>query len=283
MNPKGKLLIIGGNEDKIGNRVSIEDDNKNFSPYQILKLLVDHHDDRIEVITSASSEPESMRESYAKTFAETGFTNVGFIHLSKENAEKYYGRITEARTVFFTGGDQNRICKEIKETPIAALLSEKYLHEEGFMIAGTSAGAMCMPQHIICDALDEEAILENDLTLGSGLGLLKNGIVDTHFMNRGRIGRLAHAVTMQRDCLGIGLGEDTALLIENGKHAVCKGSGTVVILNPRNIQHTNCGTAEKGEPVFIDNLVMSMLTDGCRIDLSSGQLENIQTLENNCG
>lgn len=283
MNPKGKLLIIGGNEDKKGNRVSIEEDNKNFSPYQILKLLVDHHDDRIEVITSASSEPESMRESYAKTFAETGYTNIGYIHLSRENAGKYYDRIAAAKTVFFTGGDQNRICKEIKETPIMALLIEKYVREQGFMIAGTSAGAMCMPQHIICDALDEEAILENDLTLGSGLGLLKNCIVDTHFMNRGRIGRLAHAVTMQRDCLGIGLGEDTALLIENGNHAVCKGSGMAVVLNPRNIQHTNCGSVEKGYPVFIDNLIMSMVTDGCRIDLSSGQLENMEALKNNCG
>lgn len=102
-------------------------------------------------------------------------------------------------------------------------------------------------------------------------------------MNRGRIGRLAHAVTMQRECLGIGLGEDTALLIENGNHAVCRGSGMAVVLNPRNIQHTNCGTVEKGSPVFIDNLVMSMLTDGCRIDLSSGQLENMQMLKNNCG
>ncbi|WP_146940361.1 cyanophycinase [Chryseobacterium hagamense] len=283
MNPKRKLLIIGGNEDKKENRVSIEDDNKNFSPYQILKLLVSHHDDRIEVITSASSEPESMRESYAETFSETGFTNVGYIHLSEENAGKYYNRIVAARTVFFNGGDQNRICKEIRETPITPLLIEKYIHEEGFMIAGTSAGAMCMPQHIICDALDEEAILENDLTLGSGLGLIKNCIVDTHFMNRGRIGRLAHAITMQRDCLGIGLGEDTALLIESGTHAVCRGSGMAVVLNPHNIQHTNCGSVEKGEPVFIDNIIMSMLTDGCRINLSSGQLENIQTLKNNCG
>lgn len=180
MNPKGKLLIIGGNEDKKGNRVRIEDDNRNFSPYPILKLLADHHDDRKEVITSASSEPESMRESYAKTFAEIGYTNVGFIHLSGENAGKYYNRIVDAKTVFFTGGGQNKISKEIRETPVTALLMEKYIHEEGFMVAGTSAGAMCMPQHIISDALDEEAILENDLTLGSGLGLLKNGIVDTH-------------------------------------------------------------------------------------------------------
>ncbi|MDQ1161487.1 cyanophycinase [Chryseobacterium sp. SORGH_AS 447] len=281
MDPKGKLLIIGGNEDKEGNKVPIQDDNKDFSPYQILGLLAASHDDRIEVITSASSEPESLRETYAKTFAEIGYTNVGFIHLLKENADKYYDRLSNAKTVFFTGGDQNRICKEIRETSVAALLMKKYLNEEGFMIAGTSAGAMCMPEHIICDALDEEAILENDLTIGSGLGFLKNCIVDTHFVNRGRIGRLAHAVTLRRECLGIGLGEDTALLIENGSHAVCKGSGMVMVLNPRQIQHTNCGSVEKGHPVFVDNVILSILTDGCRISLSSGQLENIQQPESN--
>jgi cyanophycinase len=269
--PKGKLLIIGGKEDRDGTEVEIKDKNKNFIPHEILQLLINDKADRIEVITTASSEPESMRETYTKTFKEIGYTNFGFIHFIGKAEDEYVQRIRKSKAVFFTGGDQNRICNEIKNTEICDVLMEKYLGEKDFIIAGTSAGAMCMPEIIICEAEDDEAILENDIKLASGLGLLSGCIVDTHFVHRGRFGRLAHAVMLHRECFGIGLGEDTALLIEEGKKAICKGSGMVIAMSAKEIGKTNIETVEEGHPVYAENIKVHIITDGCSINLESGE------------
>lgn len=269
--PKGKLLIIGGKEDRDGTEVEIKDKNKNFIPHEILQLLINDKADRIEVITTASSEPESMRETYTKTFKEIGYTNFGFIHFTGKAEDEYVQRIRKSKAVFFTGGDQNRICNEIKNTEICDVLMEKYLREKDFIIAGTSAGAMCMPEIIICEAEDDEAILENDIKLASGLGLLSGCIVDTHFVHRGRFGRLAHAVMLHRECFGIGLGEDTALLVEEGKKAICKGSGMVIAMSAKEIGKTNIETVEEGHPVYAENIKVHIITDGCSINLESGE------------
>lgn len=268
--PKGKLLIIGGKEDRDDGEVEIKDKNQDFIPHEILKLLIHDKGDRIEVITTASSEPESMRETYTKTFEEIGYTNFGFIHFTGEAVDEDLERIRNSKAVFFTGGDQNRICSKIKGTVISDALMEMYLNEDDFIIAGTSAGAMCMPEIIIGEAEDGEAILENDIKLASGLGLLSGCIVDTHFVHRGRFGRLAHAVMIHRECFGIGLGEDTALLIEDGKRAVCKGSGMVIGISAHELGKTNVETVEDGRAVYAENLKVHIITDGCSIDLESG-------------
>ncbi|MCY0970838.1 cyanophycinase [Chryseobacterium wangxinyae] len=274
MSPKGKLLIIGGNEDRADNELDMKESSQKFSPNEILKLLVQSKDDRIEVITAASSEPASMRDTYQKTFDEIGYTNYGFLHDIDDSTpiDLYMKRISDSKTVFITGGDQNRICKHLKNSAISSILKEKYLNEEGFMIAGTSAGAMCMPEIIICEAENGEAILENDIKLDSGLSLLNNLIVDTHFVHRGRFGRLAHAVLLHQEIYGAGLGEDTALLIENGRRAICKGSGMVVMINAKNIGLTNINFVEKGYPVYAENLQVHLLTENCSVDLETGKI-----------
>jgi len=267
MNPKGKLLIIGGKEDRDDTDVEMKDKNREFASLEILKLLTSDKNRRIEVITTASSEPEGMRDTYRKTFDEIGYTDFGFMHISREQSDEDLDRLKKAGVIFFTGGDQSRICKELKDTPANKLLIEKYQDEEDFLIAGTSAGAMCMPEIIIDEAEDGEAMLKGDIKLGSGLNLLPGCIVDTHFIHRGRFGRLSHAVIIRQDCLGIGLGEDTALLIEDGYRATCKGSGMTVVIDPKNISRTNIDRVEKGDPVFAENLVVHLYTDGCSFDL----------------
>lgn len=267
MNPKGKLLIIGGKEDKEDTKVEMEDKNDNFISHEILKLLASDKNTRIEIITTASEEPESMRKTYQETFEELGYTNFGFMHLAEEQTEDQLERLRNAKVVFFTGGDQNRICKKLKDTGANRVLLEKYREDADFLVAGTSAGAMCMPEIIIDKAEDGEAMLKGDIELGVGLGLLSGCIVDTHFIHRGRFGRLSHAVIIRQDCLGIGLGEDTALLIENGRKATCKGSGMVILIDPRKISRTNMETVKENDPVFAENLIVHILTEGCEIDL----------------
>jgi len=275
MSPKGKLLIIGGNEDRANNEVEMEENNHEFSTDEILKLLAKSKDDRIEVITIASSEPESMRDIYQKTFDEIGYTNFGFLHDVDGSTpiDLYLERISNSKTVFFTGGDQTRICQHLKDSAIQGLLKEKYQTEEGFIIAGTSAGAMCLPEIVICEAENGEAILADDIKLESGLNLINNLIVDTHFVRRGRFGRLAHAILLHQQLQGIGLGEDTALLIEDGNKAVCKGSGMIIIINAKNIGQTNIDSAEGGCPVYVENLSVHLLTENCIIDLNTGKVE----------
>lgn len=277
MTAKGKLLIIGGHEDRSDNHIDMEEANNHFSPYEILKLLAQSKDHRIEIITAASSEPENMRKTYKETFSKIGFTNFGFMHLSDESKnEEYIERIKQAKTVFFTGGDQSNICEKLNNSPINAVLKERYYNDKDFMVAGTSAGAMCMPEIIIVEAENGEAIIDNDIQLGKGLGLLNSSLVDTHFIHRGRFGRLAHAVLKNQELFGLGLGEDTALLIEHGSRAICKGSGMVIVISAKEVMQTNVETADKDCPIYAENLKVNLLTDGCIIDLSSGTMENTQ-------
>jgi cyanophycinase len=268
---KGKLLLIGGSEDRSDTNNEMEKKNRDFIPHEILKLLIQDKNDRIEVVTTASSEPESMRKTYTETFDELGFTNYDFLHLCDQqlHSDHYFKRVEAAKTIFFTGGDQNKICEELKNSSINELILHKYRNEEGFLVAGTSAGAMCMPDIIISDAVNGEAILDEDIKILPGLGLIDHCIVDTHFVHRGRFSRLAHASILHPDHWGIGLGEDTALIIEEGHRAKCKGSGMVLVISAKNIKQTNVSTAEKGEPVYAENLQVHILTDGCSIDFNS--------------
>lgn len=267
---KGRLLIIGGKEDKDGNHSEMEDRNRDFSPHEILKLLTASKDDRIEVITAASSEPENMRETYTKTFNKIGYSNFDFLDICDDqlHTDYQFKRVSAAKTVFFTGGDQARIYEKLKQSALRNLLKEKYTNEKDFTIAGTSAGAMCIPEIIIMEAENGEAMLEHDIELNSGLGFIDNCIIDTHFIHRARFGRLAHAVILNRHCWGIGLGEDTALLIEEGAKATCRGSGMVWLLNAENIGQTNINTAEEGSPVYAENLTIHILTDNCMFDFN---------------
>lgn len=129
MKAKGKLLIIGGHEDRSDNQIEMKEANTNFSPYEILKLLAESKNDRIEIITTASGEPEDLRKTYTETFSEIGFTNYGYMHICDEkcNDQEYLERISNAKTVFFTGGDQNRIRKQLLESPVGHLLKKKIL------------------------------------------------------------------------------------------------------------------------------------------------------------
>lgn len=279
MIPKGKLLIIGGKEDRDGDKPDMENKNNNFSPNEILKLLAVSKDDRIEVITTATSEPEEMQETYTKTFKEIGYTNFGFLDICDDqvHTDFYIKRIENAKTIFFTGGDQDKICKFLQPSVLTDILRKKYNEEEGFMIAGTSAGAMCMPKIVILEAVNGEAILEHDIELDSGLGFIKNCIIDTHFAHRARFGRLSHAVILHPECLGIGLGEDTALLIEEGHNATCRGSGSVWMISAKEIGQTNTETVKKGFPVYVENLKVHILTDNCKIDLMNNTFEGANT------
>ncbi len=269
MVPKGKLLIIGGAEDKGENHSpAIRHKNKEFKHYEILGELLppdsrkDHH---IEVITTASSEPMEMGRMYQNAFHKAGFSNVSHISIENKREARSKGfikRIENSHAVLFSGGDQFRLATIIGGTEVLDAIIAKYYGDSEFIIAGTSAGAMCMSRLMIYGGDSNEALLQGDVKISSGFGLIDNCIIDTHFVKRGRFGRLALAVTMNPTCTGIGLGEDTALIIRKGNNAECRGSGMVIIIDGKGIRHTNVAYAEEQKPVCVENLRVHILAKG---------------------
>lgn len=276
MNPKGNLLIIGGAEDKVGEPPDINEQMKEFTRYEILReLLPNCKNKKIEVITTASEIQDEVKKTYQKVFHAIGYTNVGFIPINERieaQDDEYLDRAKKASAVFFTGGDQFRLSTILGGTPFIDIIKHKYIHEQDFTVAGTSAGAMVMSTVMIASGGLTEALIYRNITISAGLGFLNGCIIDTHFIKRGRFGRLAHAIVMNPEQLGIGLGEDTALLIKNGTDAECRGSGMVVIIDGRYIHQTNIATVEEGEPVFVENLKVHLLVHGCHFSIKTRKL-----------
>lgn len=270
MMPKGKLIIIGGAVDKgsFTENVFAEhvDDNLNFFEKGILRRIIDESkhrkESRIEIVPTASKIPSLVGSEYAKALGHLGAENVGVINIEtreKANDIEVLDRIKNADVIFFTGGDQLRLTSIFGGTAIHDLLLEKYLQED-FLYVGTSAGAACASKNMIYQGSSREALLKGEIKITSGLGFMDHVIIDTHFVQRGRIGRLFQAVVGNPKTLGIGLGEDTGLLIKNGESMEALGSGLVIIVDGRQIVDTNITDVELGEPISIKNLVVHVMS-----------------------
>jgi cyanophycinase len=272
MIPKGKLCIIGGHEEKDerGESLSVIKNENRTTHFDILGRLISKIPRKrhtIEIIATASSIPREMEKLYLASYKAEGFTQVSILRIdnSKEAASAdNIKRIQESHAVFFTGGDQEKLTAILNNTAVMRTIQRKYLLDSNFIVAGTSAGAMSMPQNIITHGVIEEALLEKDLHMGIGFGFIKEVLVDTHFIKRGRFGRLALAVTKNRTCLGIGLGEDTALIITNGNEAECIGSGMVILIDGSGIGATNVEEADDHTPVVVENLKVHILAEGSK-------------------
>jgi len=278
MFPKGKLLIIGGAEDKVDAPPDIIDQMNEFTRYEILsELMATSENRKIEIITTGSEVPEEVKKMYQKVFHEMGYSNLGFLPITERveaRKKSYLTRAEEAGVIFFSGGDQFRLSTILGGTPFVDIIKRRYMDDPDFVVAGTSAGAMVMSSVMISQGGLTEALIYRNLMTSAGLGFLPSCIIDTHFIKRGRFGRLAHAIIMNPEKLGIGLGEDTALIIKKGTQAECRGSGMVVIIDGRNIGQTNITTVGEGEGVFVENLKVHLLVKGCRFSLDTRKLAN---------
>jgi cyanophycinase len=267
---KGKLLIVGGAEDT-GNPdklASARDESRNFEHFELLRELLPSDSKkghRIEVITTASEEPHEMGKKYKAAFKNAGMGEVGILHITTREETKdpdILKRIESASAIFFSGGDQFRISTILGSSNVANIILARYAKDAGFIIGGTSAGAMAMSAIMIYRGDSTRALLKGEVHITSGLGLIEHCIIDTHFINRGRFGRLAEAVIMNPSCIGIGLGEDTALIIKNGNVAECRGSGMVVVIDGQNLAHTNISYVEDNTPICAENLKVHILAKG---------------------
>lgn len=279
MQPKGTILIIGGAEDRGREGDEIRKENNQYEEFEILQQLLPKNGkrERIEIITTASRVPHEMQVMYKSAFKKIGYDEIGFIDISdKEQArdKKLCEKVSKAHAVFFSGGDQFKLVGTLGGTQTIDVIREKYHHDKNFVVAGTSAGAMAIPHLMIYEGGKHEAMLKDDLKISSGFGIISNCIVDTHFIKRGRFGRLAHAITMNPENLGIGLGEDTALVIRKGDEARCCGSGMVVIIDGKEIRQTNITEIDDNDPIFVENLRIHLLAKGNRFSLKERKMLN---------
>jgi cyanophycinase len=148
----------------------------------------------------------------------------------------------------------------------------KRYHEENFIISGTSAGAAASSNNMIYQGSSTEALLKGEVKITGGLGFINNVIIDTHFVQRGRIGRLLYACASNPVNLGIGLGEDTGLLITEGHLMEAIGSGLVILVDATHMRQTNITDVQMGQPVSIENLTLHVLALRDRFDLRSRKM-----------
>ena len=210
--PKGKLIAIGGNEDK-GNESdpnSVKKHNVNYFELQILSRIVQElrskNEADIEIITSASSISQEVGENYVRVFEKLGCKNAGILHIkSREDAQKQENveRLKLCEGVLFTGGNQLRLTSFFGGTEFNDILHDRYMNED-FVIAGTSAGAMAMSNTMIYQGSSSGALIKGEVKITTGLGFIRDVIIDSHFDKRGRFGRLAHAVASNPSCIGVG-------------------------------------------------------------------------------
>jgi cyanophycinase len=267
--PKGKLIAIGGAEDKGTNLETgeIHRNNLNFFELGILRRLVEEAggvNARIEVVTTASMIPYEVGENYLNAFGKIGCTNVGLIHIrNRQDAmdDANIECIRHCDAVMFTGGNQLRLSVTDGGTEFLAILKERYI-EENFLIAGTSAGAMAMGHTMIYEGNATRAHLKGEVKMTTGLSFIQSIIIDSHFEKRGRFGRLAQAVATNPSAIGIGLGEDTGMLITEGNKMEAIGSGLVMILDGHDIVHSNIADIPDGNPVSLENLKVHFCEKG---------------------
>ncbi|MFY7729252.1 MAG: cyanophycinase [Flavobacterium sp.] len=282
-NVKGKLIIIGGAVDK-GSFTEVSFDqnvanNLNFFETGIMKRIIreskNGSESRIEIITTASVIPREVGPEYIKAFEYLNAKNVGVLYIEKrEQAHdpEVLQRLREADVVMFTGGDQLRLTSILGGTEFHDILLDKFKNED-FIYAGTSAGAAAASNNMIYQGSSSEALLKGEVKITSGLSLIQDVIIDTHFVQRGRIGRLFQTVVGNPRTLGIGLGEDTGLLITANGRMEAIGSGLVILVDGRQIKDTNLTQVELGKPISINNLVVHVMSMYDTYDLNTHQME----------
>jgi len=256
---RGYIVPIGGAEEKLHNP-------------EILDRFVDicgGKQARIAIIPTAS-ELEDTGRNYEKLFRRLGIQHARVLPLitredCQSGADLDY--IEAADGVFMTGGNQLRLSTTLGGTPVAQLIRRR--NAAGMHVAGTSAGAAFMPEHMIAGGTEGSTPSPDMVTMAPGLGLTNNFIIDQHFRQRDRLGRLLTALAYNPFAVGIGLDEDTAAFIRPGDDLEVVGSGGITVIDPTNLSYSSMDRARRGEPVSLIGVKLHILIAGGRFEIVS--------------
>ncbi len=253
----GSLIIIGGHEDKEGER-------------EILKAVAERlGGGKLVVATVATSLPEEMGDEYVKVFRELGVEQVDVLDVRARPDgydQRNIDKLADASAIFFTGGDQLRITAHLGDSSIYSRLEEIY--QAGGTIIGTSAGASVMSETMMVRGAQDASHTIGDLTMAPGLGLLKGVVVDQHFAERGRIGRLIAAVAHNPRNIGVGIDENTAIIVDQDNCFTVIGAGGVYVVDGAEISDTNLAEGARDEVLSCFDIRLHVLKAGQQFDLN---------------
>lgn len=260
--PLGLLVAVGGNEDK--------DQDLSILRSIISLVMKDGNEPvKIELITTASEIPLEVAENYKKAFSIIEGNDLGIMHINtREEAQNpaLVERLSKADIIFFSGGDQLRITTILGGSPVLKEIRRRYFNEK-VIVTGTSAGAAVMPDTMIYGGIATEALLKGAVHMTTGIGLIGKVIIDSHFIKRGRFSRLMQIVSSNPVNIGIGLGEDTGVVIEQNRYIKAIGTGLVVIFDGQDLRYTNITEVSDGEAIAIENMHVHTIVKGLGYDL----------------
>ncbi|HZW82556.1 MAG TPA: cyanophycinase [Candidatus Deferrimicrobium sp.] len=255
---KGNLMIIGGNEDKENNCI-------------ILKKFIElSNRGKVIIMTTATEKPEQVGKKYLDIFTRLGCESVEVLDIPDRVYANNHGNIEKldkAAGIFFTGGDQLKITGTLGGTIVDRKLHE--LYERGVVIAGTSAGASVMSSTMIVGGSNDETPRKDALNMAPGMALIEEVVIDQHFAQRGRIGRLLTVVAQNPHNLGIGIDEDTAIIINNSQCFRVIGSQTVTVVDGETISFTNVSETGERYPLGLADVKLHVLPPGLGFDLKT--------------
>ncbi len=263
---RGYIIPIGGAEEKLNNP-------------EILDRFVDvcgGKTSRISIIPTASELPDTGR-NYEKLFRRLGVRHAKVLPLeTREDCQssEYLDYIDKSDGVFMTGGNQLRLSTTLGGTEVAARIRRR--HATGMHVAGTSAGAAFMPEHMIAGGEEGSTPTPDLVTMAPGLGLTNKFIIDQHFRQRDRVGRLLTALAYNPFAIGIGLDEDTAAFIRPGDDLEVVGSGGITVIDPTDLSYSSMDRARRGEPVSLIGVKLHILISGGRFAIESREASAAQ-------
>jgi len=256
---RGYIVAVGGAEDKVG-------------AADILRRFVDVSGGkraRIAIIATASKLPDTGKR-YEKLFKGIGVEEaraLPFAERSDATREEWLKMLETASGIFFTGGSQLRISTMLGGTPVAKAVRK--MNARGVAVGGTSAGAAILSEHMIASGEEGPTPKVGMATLAPGFGLTNRVIIDQHFRQRDRIGRLLTALAYNPFAVGVGLDEDTAAFINPERVIEVVGAGAITLVDASALQHSSVATADEGKPICLTNIRLHVLTQGATYDLET--------------
>lgn len=254
----GSLLVIGGNEDKQGECVILRK----------FVAMAGGREARIALVTTATEHPCETGEEYRAILTELGAASVGAVTVAnrQEANDKHHDEGFDNCTgIFFTGGDQLRLTSILGGSEVDAAIRRAF--RRGVVIAGTSAGASVMSDTMIVDGSSSDTPKKAALSMAHGMGLLAEVVIDQHFAQRGRINRLLAAVAQNPHILGVGIDEDTALVVSSRRTFEVIGSQTVTVIDGKRVVHSNISESQQYDPLALTNVILHILPSGYGYDL----------------
>lgn len=257
--PKGNLIIIGGHEEKQGDCEILT---------EVVKQL---HKGRgkLTIVTVATQLPQEVADEYRDVFTRLGVKQIDVLDIrTREEAydEANVKKIADASVVFLTGGDQLRITSQVGDSLVFRCMQEIY--RKGATIAGTSAGAAAMPETMLIGGANDASNKISALSMAPGLAFISGVVIDSHFAERGRMGRLLGAVSQNPRNVGLGIDEDTAVVAQSDGTLRVIGSGAVYVVDGTGISYSSLSEQNPEGVVSINDVTLHVLGADDRFDLN---------------